>query len=84
MKQKTKININVDDAISVWNNNNPEKRKMTRQTLIEGLENKITIPTIQNWKKGEIPKALHAINEIIKVTGCTISDLIKISIDGNS
>jgi len=79
---KTTINIKVDAAISVWNKNNPEKRKMTRQTLIEKLDNKITIPTIQNWKKGNVPNALKSIYEILEITGCSLMDLIGILEDG--
>ena len=54
---KTTISVNVDNAIEYYNNNNPEKRKMTRESLVAELETKCTINTIQNWKGGTVPKA---------------------------
>ena len=73
---KTKVSVNVDNAIKHYNNENQEKRQMTRETLVDSLQTKCTITTIQNWKGGTVPKAFILLVEVLELTGCELNDIL--------
>lgn len=79
---KSKITISVDDAIEHYNEKNPDKRQMSRDSLIEKLDSKLTKETIRNWGNGNIPKAFINLSDIMAETGCELSDLLTIERDG--
>jgi len=74
-KNEIKVVINIDKGIDKYNNDNPEKRKITRQDIYntEG----ITKSTIQNWYKGKVPKALTVVFKFLQRTGLKLEDIIE-------
>ena len=75
-KKEVKVVIDLDKGIEIYNEKNPEKRQMSRSDIYE--IDGITRPTIQNWKKGKVPKALVAIFEFMDKAECNIWDIIEV------
>ena len=75
-KKETIITVNVDKAIEKFNEKN--EATLTREGLINQMETKLTITSLQNWKGGKVPKALFNIAEIMELTGATLEEIITI------
>lgn len=74
-KQKQKLIIDVDRALAVHNEQNPDA-KMSRTDLAEKLG--LTYQSLTNYQGGRIPEIIGTVNEIITITGVEYSDLVKI------
>lgn len=78
----TVVSIDIDSAIEKWNENNPTLRKLTRQDVFDEVG--ITKPTLQNWKKGKVPKAVINLVSIMAMTGVSFTSLVTAEKDGES
>lgn len=74
MEKKTRIII--DRAIDYYNENNPDKEKLTRKSLQAKMETGMTINTLQNYKKGMIPRGFDILIEVKRITGFLIDGMI--------
>lgn len=74
--------IDIDAAIDQWNEKNPKLRMLTRTDIFE--EQGITKPTLQNWKKGKVPKALVNIISIMERTGVKFEELVTAERNGKT
>lgn len=73
--QEKRLIIDVDKAIDIYNNKNPELRKLTRDSLAKKVG--VNKQTFVEWKSGRrAPKAISVVLDIIELVGCEIKDFI--------
>lgn len=81
-KNEPDVFVNIDDAIERHNKENPKKDPLSRKDVFN--ETGITKATLQNWKKGKVPKAFKDLISIIDVTGVPFNKLVKAERNGKS
>lgn len=74
MIQKDNLFIDIDAAIKIHNENNPEN-KIDRYILADKLG--ITYQSLVNYKSGRIPEIIGRLKKIMNITDVDFNDLIK-------
>jgi len=73
-KTKKKVIIDVDKAIALYNEQNPQKKKLDRKVLAKKLD--LSYQSLVNYQGGAIPDLARALKEIINLTGITFDELV--------
>ena len=72
------ITIDVDKAIEIYNEKN-EEQITSRSQLIDMLDDKVTLMTFDNWRKGKnIPKTLYVVYDIAATCECELKEFVTI------
>ena len=68
--------IKISEAIASYNERNPEKRQLDRNSMVE--KTGATYNTLfTNWDKGQVSKAINLLISISDITGVSLDDLIE-------
>lgn len=75
-EQKETVNhyLNIDKAINIYNEKNPNLRKMTKTSLAEMVG--VSAQKLTNLKTTPLPKNVSVIFEIQKIVGCKLDEII--------
>lgn len=74
MKEQ-KFVIDVDVVIASYNKNNPELRKLDRNTLAEKLH--VNKQILSDWKRGKTPKLIYKLLKLMEIGNVTFEELLK-------
>ncbi len=74
MANKDKLIIDVDTAIDVHNEKNPNAR-ISRKDLADKLG--VTYQSLTNYQGGRIPDIVGKLHQIISITGVSFEELVK-------
>lgn len=73
-ENKKDMYIDIDKAIEVYNEKNPDD-KITRRILAERLG--CNYQSLTNYQGGKIPDMVGIIDELINLTGLSFCDIVK-------
>lgn len=71
-----KVTVNLDKGNDKWNEKNSHLIKQTRKDIYKHEE--MSKETLQNWKRGKVPKAFVQLFNYLERTGLKISDVLTI------
>ncbi len=68
--------VDIDKAIDLFNENNPDKDPLTRKILAKELD--LDYQTLVNYQGGRVPRAFGDLKKVLDRTGAEFSQIVKI------
>ena len=72
----TKIEIDIDKALEIFNNAHQDER-LSREGLFKTMNGKLDRVTANNWKQGKGWAKLGLVFEICEICGCDLEDIME-------